>query len=105
MRKIRLDERNKKENLTMSQREQALRERLESSFCPTHLEIIDDSHKHAGHAGNVKGGGHFRVMIVSDKFAGLNTIKRHQAVYAALGEMMTSEIHALSISAKTPTEL
>jgi BolA protein len=72
---------------------------------PVALEIIDDSHKHAGHAGARDGGGHYRLHIVSAKFAGQNTVARHRMIYSALGEMMRHDIHALNITAKTPDEI
>ena len=71
---------------------------------PVSIEIIDDSAKHAGHAGARSGGGHFRLQIVSPRFAGLRTMERHRLVYDALGPLMKREIHALSITAKTPDE-
>ncbi|HCO01058.1 MAG TPA: transcriptional regulator [Methylophaga sp.] len=71
---------------------------------PIQMQITDDSHLHAGHAGNT-GGGHFTVFIVSDAFAGLSLIKRHRLVYDAAAELLPSAIHALSIQAKTPDEL
>ncbi len=71
---------------------------------PVTIEIIDDSAKHAGHAGARSGGGHFRLTIVSLRFAGCRTMERHRLVYDALGPLMKREIHALSISAKTPEE-
>lgn len=71
---------------------------------PVAIEIIDDSAKHAGHAGARSGGGHFRLAIVSPRFAGRRTMERHRLVYDALGPLMKREIHALSISAKTPDE-
>lgn len=72
---------------------------------PVALEINDDSHMHAGHAGARDGGGHYRLNIVSSRFAGKNTVARHRMVYSALGEMMRHDIHALNITAKTPDEL
>lgn len=72
---------------------------------PTALEIIDDSHRHAGHAGARDGGGHYRLHIVSARFAGKNTVARHRMIYSALGEMMRHDIHALNITAKTPDEI
>jgi BolA protein len=86
-----------------AQREAMIREKLESAFSPTLLEIIDESHKHAGHAG-ARGGGHFIVQIVSEAFSGHTTLERHRMVYNAMGELMNSEVHALSIKAKTPSE-
>lgn len=68
------------------------------------VELIDESHLHAGHAGAREGKGHFRVRIVSADFAGLRTLQRHQLVYRSLGEMMQTDIHALSITALTPDE-
>ncbi|MCF8199075.1 MAG: BolA family transcriptional regulator [Sulfuritalea sp.] len=72
---------------------------------PINIEIIDDSAKHAGHAGARSGGGHFRLSIVSPRFAGCRTMERHRLVYDALGPLMKREIHALSITAKTPEEV
>ena len=80
-----------------------IRDRLTTEFSPVSLEIEDDSHKHAGHA-SAKGGGHFNVAIVAEAFAGKSLIQRHRMVYAALGDAMESEIHALSIKAKSPAE-
>ena len=71
---------------------------------PTVIEIIDDSAKHAGHAGARSGGGHYRLRIVSPRFAGRRTMERHRMVYDALGPLMRREIHALSIDAKAPEE-
>jgi|TARA_R110000787_G_scaffold50920_1_gene120960 BolA family transcriptional regulator, general stress-responsive regulator len=84
---------------TQQKLEQALQQ-----LDPIQLQITDDSHLHAGHAGNT-GGGHFTVFIVSDAFAGLSLIKRHRLVYDAAAELLPSAIHALSIQAKTPDEL
>jgi len=71
---------------------------------PLVVEIIDDSAQHAGHAGARSGGGHFRLRIVSPRFAGCRTMERHRLVYDALGPLMKREIHALSIAATTPDE-
>jgi len=68
-----------------------------------YLDIQDDSALHAGHAGNT-GGGHYTVTIVSDKFENLSLIKRHRLVYDAVGILMKTDVHALSIHAKTPAE-
>lgn len=87
----------------MSDRIQMIRQRLEAAFSPVSLEIIDESHKHAGHAG-ARGGGHFIVHIVSDAFAGKSTLQRHRMVYDAADDLMNSEIHALSIRAETTDE-
>jgi len=81
----------------------SMRTRL-AALEPVALEIIDDSHKHAGHAGARDGGGHYRLNIVSAQFAGKSTVTRHRMIYSALGEMMRHDIHALNITAKTPEE-
>lgn len=75
-----------------------------AALAPVIIEIDDDSAKHAGHAGARSGGGHFRLTIVSSRFAGYRTIERHRLVYDALGPLMKREIHALSITARTPDE-
>lgn len=85
-------------------RVEQIRQRLQDAFSPSRLEVVDDSARHAGHAGARDGRGHFNVEIVSPAFAGLAPLARHRQVYAALGEMMTTDIHALSIVAKTPDE-
>jgi BolA family transcriptional regulator, general stress-responsive regulator len=79
-----------------------IRERLESAFAPDLLEIVDDSHRHAGHAGAKDGRGHFSVRIVSAKFNGTKTLERHRMIYAALGSLMQTDIHALSVNALCP---
>ena len=71
---------------------------------PTLVKLQDDSHKHAGHAGARDGRGHFSLFIVSPRFEGLSRVRRHQAVYAALSDMLESDIHALAIQARTPDE-
>lgn len=81
-----------------------MRQRL-SALAPVSLDIADESRKHAGHAGARSGGGHYRLHIISEKFAGKNTIARHRMIYSSLGEMMEHEIHALHIQANTPDEI
>lgn len=88
----------------MSERQQKIEDLLRSAFTPEMLRIKDQSHLHAGHAGARDGRGHFDVFIVSDGFSGLNRVQRHRVVYAALGELMETDIHAVSITAKTPSE-
>lgn len=83
----------------------AIRQRLVSALAPTALEIVDDSKRHAGHAGARDGRGHFNVSIVSERFVGAKRLERHRMVYAALGELMQTDIHALSVVALTPAEL
>ena len=90
--------------LPREQRVEAIRAALQAALAPQSLEIEDESHRHAGHAGAADGRGHFRVDVVSDAFAGLSPIARHRAIYAALGELMTTDIHALAIRARTPGE-
>lgn len=81
-----------------------IRERL-AVLEPLAIDIADDSAQHAGHAGARSGGGHFRMTIVSPLFAGKAVMARHRLVYDALGSLMQREIHALSITAKTPEEI
>lgn len=83
-------------------RVERIRAALTQAFQPLQLNVIDDSHLHAGHAGARGGAGHYRVEIVSAVFSGMAQIQRHRAVYAALQDMMPREIHALSISANGP---
>jgi BolA protein len=82
----------------------AIRAAIEAALAPVALEIEDESHKHAGHAGARDGRGHFRVDVVSGAFTGMSPIARHRAVYAAVGELMATDIHALAIRARTPQE-
>ena len=70
---------------------------------PKDFDIIDEGHLHIGHEG-AKKGGHFKVIIVSDQFKDKTLLERHRLVYNAMGELMETEIHALSINAKTPEE-
>lgn len=85
-------------------RVERIRAALQSALAPQALEVVDDSHRHTGHAGARDGRGHFNVAIVSAAFAGTAPLARHRAVYAALGAMMDTDIHALSIQARTPEE-
>ena len=89
---------------TANIRVEKIRARLQGALAPTSLEIVDESHKHAGHEGARDGRGHFAVSIVSAAFSGELPLARHRRVYAALGEMMQTDIHALSIHARTPQE-
>ncbi len=81
-----------------------IRERLEREFSPDELEVVDDSHLHRGHPGARDGRGHFRVRVVSDRFQGLPRLSRHRLVYAAMGELMQTDIHALNIEALSKNE-
>lgn len=91
-------------SLPREQRVAAIRTALQAALAPTSLEVEDESHRHAGHAGAADGRGHFRVDVVSEAFEGLGPIARHRAIYGALGDLMTTDIHALSIRARTPRE-
>lgn len=82
-----------------------IRERLTSALSPSELEIFDDSHEHAGHAGaKESGGGHFQVYIVSESFQDKNKVARHRMIYQAVSDLMPAKIHALAIQAYTPAE-
>jgi BolA family transcriptional regulator, general stress-responsive regulator len=85
-----------------------VRERIEAilreRFVPMHLEIRDDSARHAGHAGAAAGGGHFEILIVSAAFEGLPLLDRHRMVNDSLREMIGREIHALGIRTLAPSE-
>ena len=91
-------------SLPREQRPAAIRAALEAALAPEALEIIDESHKHAGHAGARDGRGHFKVAITSAAFAGQLPLARHRQVYQALGSLMDTDIHALSIQARAPGE-
>jgi BolA family transcriptional regulator, general stress-responsive regulator len=83
---------------------QRIRSALEAAFAPQSLAVEDESHLHIGHAGAATGRGHFRVTIVSEAFRGLSPLARHRAVYDVLGGLMQTDIHALSITARTPDQ-
>lgn len=81
-----------------------IRERL-ARLDPLALELEDESEKHRGHAGYREGGStHWRLSIVSPRFAGQSTVARHRMVYQALGDLMQNPIHALAITARSPEE-
>lgn len=77
---------------------------LQRAFAPDELRIKDQSHLHAGHAGAQDGRGHFEVVIVSKAFEGHRMLERHRMIYAALGRLMDTDIHALRIRAFAPGE-
>ncbi|MFC1750272.1 BolA family protein [Pseudomonadota bacterium] len=79
---------------------ESIRQTLQQALSPTQLEVIDDSHMHAGHAG-AGSKGHFTVRICSAAFEGKSPIQRHRLVYSALEDLMETDIHALSIQAST----
>ena len=77
---------------------------LHKAFSVDRLQIEDESHLHAGHAGAASGGGHFKLTIVAPEFKGLSLVARHRAIYAALNRHIPIEIHALTINAIAPGE-
>lgn len=81
-----------------------IRAALQRELQPIRLEVVDDSHRHVGHAGARDGRGHFTVEVVSEAFTGRSQLARHRAVYAAVGDMMDTDIHALAIVATAPEE-
>jgi len=90
--------------MTVARVEQ-IRKRLEEAFAPESLEVDDDSHKHVGHEGAKSGLGHFSVSIVSAHFNGMPVLARHRAIYAAMGDLLQTDIHALAIDAIASDEL
>lgn len=82
-----------------AQRVELIRERLRSALETDEISVQDDGHKHVGHAGAKTGLGHFSVMVRSAHFNGLSMLARHRLVYENLGELMQTDIHALSIRA------
>lgn len=87
-----------------SERIERIRAHLIDALAPSFLAIEDESHKHAGHAGARDGRGHFRVRIVAAAFSGQSLVARHRSVFAALGQMMQTDIHALALDARAPEE-
>ena len=84
---------------------QEIEGRLRRELAPTVLELVDESHRHVGHAGaRPQGESHFRLTIASETFAGRSRVERQRAVYAALGDLMQTDVHALAITALTPAE-
>jgi BolA protein len=89
----------------MTGRMDRIRSKLIATFAPLECQLEDESALHAGHAGAASGGGHFRLKIVSEQFQNHSRINRHRLVYDCLGDMMQTEIHALAITALTPSEV
>lgn len=83
---------------------EAIRARLSAALPGARIDLDDESHLHAGHAGAQGGAGHFRVRVVSAAFEGLRTVARHRLVYDAVRDWMPERIHALAIEARTPDE-
>jgi BolA family transcriptional regulator, general stress-responsive regulator len=88
----------------MSTRLEAIRARLADALAPLELQVVDESYKHVGHEGARDGRGHFAVRIVSSAFEGEPLLARHRRVYDALGALMQTDIHALSLKAIAPSE-
>ena len=83
-----------------------IRTKLNQAFSPSQLDLVDESALHAGHAGaRPEGESHFRLLIVADKFVGRGRLERQRMIYQALGDLMITDIHALSIKAMTPDEI
>ena len=84
---------------------ETIRGKLEEAFRPIHLEVVDQSHLHLGHAGAPDGGeSHFRVEITASAFAGKSRVERQRLVYTCLADELAGQVHALSVAAKTPAE-
>lgn len=83
-----------------------IRQKLEAAFAPTALDIEDESHLHAGHAGaRPEGETHFRVRIISQRFSGLNRVQRQRAVYECLAQELADRVHALALTTLAPDEI
>lgn len=83
--------------MTNEKRVELITNCLTKAFKPTHLTVIDESHKHVGHKGAQSGLGHFKLCIAADNFTGKSELQIHRLIYNALGSLMTTDIHALSI--------
>lgn len=91
--------------MNTEQRLEEMRSRLQTKFQPVSLEVIDEGHMHVGHEGAKDGRGHFRVRVVSAQFAGLSMMQRHRLIYGIMGQLMQTDIHALTIEATAPEDL
>ncbi len=81
-----------------------IRQKMTEQLGAEEIDIVDESWKHAGHAGAAGGGGHFILRVVSRQFEGISRLNRNRMVFQALTQEMQGEIHALSVSALTPDE-
>lgn len=88
--------------MTPTERLAAIESALRVAFEPQELRVIDESHRHVGHEGARDGRGHFAVVVIAESFRGQPPLARHRAVYAAVGALMQTDIHALSIDARAP---
>lgn len=91
-------------NTDKATRFERIRASIQAALSPATLDLVDESHLHAGHAGAASGGSHYRLTIVAPAFAGLSLVRRHRLVYDSVHLMMQHEIHALAITALTPDE-
>jgi BolA protein len=91
-------------DVSKATRFERIRALLQDALAPVVLDLVDESHLHAGHAGAASGGSHYRLTIVAPAFAGLSLVRRHRLVYDSVHLMMQHEIHALAITALTPEE-
>ncbi len=82
-----------------------IRSRIQSALAPESVEVVDESHLHAGHAGARDGRGHYQVVVVSPVFEGKTRLQRHRMVFEAVGDLMATDIHALGVKAYTPDEI
>jgi BolA protein len=89
---------------TMSETQEKIRRKMIEQLEAKVVEIVDESWKHAGHAGASAGGGHFILRVVSKRFEGVSRLNRNRLVFQTLAQEMQGEIHALSVSALTPEE-
>ncbi|MEQ8602720.1 MAG: BolA family protein [Marivibrio sp.] len=86
--------------------QQRMEEKLTAAFAPSALSVVNESHRHAGHAGSPgTGESHFQVHMTAKAFAGMSRVQRQRAVYAALADELAGPVHALSLSLKTPDEV
>lgn len=90
--------------MTLTSVEDSIRDKLKSAFAPAELEVVNDSHLHAGHGPAHADESHFSIVVVSAAFAGKSRIDRHRMVNAALAEELAGPVHALALTALTPEE-
>ncbi|MBT8141097.1 MAG: septation protein IspZ, partial [Gammaproteobacteria bacterium] len=93
------------ENSSVTDRESLIKQALKQELPDASIDLVNESHLHAGHAGAADGRGHFRLNIISPHFKGMPVLQRHQLIYRILGDMMVTDIHALAIEAKSPDEV
>jgi BolA protein len=90
--------------LAPTPRTEAIERALKMELQATHVAIVDQSTRHQNHAGAEGGGGHFQVVVVSERFRGLSRLEAQRLVYAAVGDLMTTDIHALVMRTLTPEQ-